>query len=143
MRARRRGKECGSFLDPASLTAALHGEVLDLLLEPLIAEAAQHDAGTAHSPARQVSVPQSGIELGHFKGAAKPERISYLSLFEHLLPVRQRLTLVTLHRSDLGQTGQGHERVGALLQFLVNRHRLVVLLHIKIELCQLVLELGR
>src|SRR5207244_6685644 len=101
VRARGRGKECCNFLDPASLTAALHGEVLDLLLEPLIAEAAQHDAGAAYSLARQVSVTQGGIELSHFKDTAEPERISYLDLLEHLLLVRQRAALVSLHRSDL------------------------------------------
>ena len=61
-----------------------------------------------------------------------------LEIAEH-----ERPEAVRIAHGDERILGEKNERVGALLQFLVNRYRLVVLFHIKIELCQLVLELGR
>ena len=82
--------------DLALLPARLHGEVLDLFLEPLLAQAAKHGASAAHSFARQVGVAQTRVELRDFKGAAEPQRVPNLCLLEHLLPIGERLTLVAL-----------------------------------------------
>src|SRR5713101_1590644 len=116
---------------PRSFPAGLHAEILNSLLEPLFTETAEHGARATDGLAREVGVTQGCVELRHFEGAAEPQRVSSLCSLEHLLPVRDRLVLVALHRGDLRKTSKRHERIGALLEFLINGDGFVVILHVE------------